>query len=124
MIAQQSGRIINVSSPFARVGVTGRFAYSATKAGLEQLTRSLAVDWAASGITVNSVVPATVLTETRAEAFAEDQTRRARITQIPLGRLGRAEDIVGPVLLLAGPAGEFITGQTIVADGGYTTVRF
>ena len=117
------GRIVNLSSPFARLGLPRRAAYSASKAGLEQLTRSLAVEWAPYGITVNAVAPTTVLTESRADLFRDEGLRREREAQIPLGRLGLAEDVVGPVLMLCGAAGSFVTGETLLVDGGYTVRR-
>jgi NAD(P)-dependent dehydrogenase (short-subunit alcohol dehydrogenase family) len=118
------GRIVNVSSPFARVGLPRRVAYSASKAGLEGLTRSLAVEWAPYGITVNAVSPTTIVTETRAELFSDESVRTERVAQIPLGRLGTADDVLGAVLLLCGSAGSFITGTTILVDGGYTVRRW
>jgi len=124
MKGRGGGRIVNLSSPFARVGLPRRAAYSASKAGLEQLTRTLAVEWAPYGITVNAVSPTTVVTETRAELFRDEEARQARTRQIPLGRLGTPEDVVGPVLLLCGEAGSFVTGETILVDGGYTVRRW
>lgn len=123
MCEQGHGRIVNLSSPFARVGVLERVAYSASKAGLEQMTRSLAVEWAAYGITVNAVAPTTVVTETRAERFRDEAVLRDRIAQIPLGRVARADEVVGAVLLLSSRAGAFITGQTLLVDGGYSVRR-
>ena len=117
------GRIVNLSSPFAHVGLPNRAAYAASKAAVEQLTRSLAVEWASHEITVNAVAPTTVITETRAELLRDDAVVRDRIAQIPLGRLGLAEDVVGATLLLCGPGGSFITGQTVLVDGGYSVMR-
>jgi 2-deoxy-D-gluconate 3-dehydrogenase len=96
-----------------------RAAYAASKAGVEQLTRVLAQEWAPS-ITVNAIAPTTVVTETRAELFSDPAVREARTAEIPMGRLATADDLVGAVLLLAGPAGGFITGQTLVVDGGFS----
>jgi NAD(P)-dependent dehydrogenase (short-subunit alcohol dehydrogenase family) len=114
------GRIVNVSSTFARAAVGGRAPYAASKAGLEQLTRALAVEWAPRGITVNAIAPGATPTETRRAVLGTEEAVRARTAEIPLGRLGTPEDLVGALLLLAGEAGSFITGQTIVVDGGFT----
>jgi NAD(P)-dependent dehydrogenase (short-subunit alcohol dehydrogenase family) len=114
------GRIINISSTFARTAVAQRAAYAAAKAGLEQLTRVLAVEWAPRGITVNAIALTTVETESRRDLFPTEEARQSRIRAIPLGRLGVAEDASGALLLLAGAAGRFVTGQTIVVDGGFT----
>jgi NAD(P)-dependent dehydrogenase (short-subunit alcohol dehydrogenase family) len=120
-VAQMAGhgRIINISSTYAISAAVERAPYAASKAGLEQLTRVLALEWASAGITVNAVAPGATPTETRAELLKGAQAQ-ARQKQIPLGRLGTPDDIVGAVLLLASDAGQFITGQTIVVDGGYT----
>ncbi len=120
---QGGGRIVNLSSPFARLGLADRSAYAASKAALEQLTRSLAVEWARYGITVNAVTPTTVLTESRRELFRDQSVIDARVAQIPLGRLGRPGDVVGAVLFLCGQAGSFVTGDTLLVDGGYTMRR-
>jgi NAD(P)-dependent dehydrogenase (short-subunit alcohol dehydrogenase family) len=114
-----AGRIISLSSTFATRPAIGRSAYAASKAGLEQLTRVLALEWAPE-ITVNAIAPTAVVTETRAEVFRDPAARAARIAQIPMGRLSVEQDLVGAVLLLAGQAGSFITGETIVVDGGYS----
>ncbi|HVW18878.1 MAG TPA: SDR family oxidoreductase [Solirubrobacteraceae bacterium] len=122
-MAGSGGRIVNVSSTFARAPVASRSAYAASKAALEQLTRVLALEWASLGITVNAVAPTTIVTESRRDLFADPAARDARVREIPLGRLGDAEDLVGAVLLLAGDAGRFMTGTTIAVDGGYSVGR-
>ncbi len=117
---RDGGSIVNLSSTFAKVAVADRVAYAAAKAGLEQMTRVLALEWASRGITVNTLAPTTIVTESRRAAFADESVREARISEIPLGRLGEPEDLVGAVLLLVGRAGTFITGTTLAVDGGYT----
>ncbi|MDA0159243.1 SDR family oxidoreductase [Solirubrobacter ginsenosidimutans] len=114
------GRIINLSSTYARATVTERAPYAASKAGLEHLTRVLALEWAPRGILVNAVAPGLTDTETRAAVLADPEQAARRAAEIPLGRIGEADDVAGAVLLLASEAGRFITGQTIVVDGGYT----
>jgi NAD(P)-dependent dehydrogenase (short-subunit alcohol dehydrogenase family) len=114
------GRIVSLSSSFARAAVAERAPYAASKAALEQLTRVLALEWAPHRVTVNCVAPGATLTETRRDVLADPETAARRTRQIPLGRLGTPEDVVGAVLLLASEAGRFITGQTVVVDGGYT----
>lgn len=117
---RQGGRIVSLSSTFAHAAVPERAPYAASKAALEQLTRVLAVEWAPRGITVNCIAPGATLTETRRALLCDPQTASRRIEQIPLGRLGLPGDVVGAVLMLAGQAGQFITGQTLLVDGGYT----
>ncbi|HEY0278624.1 MAG TPA: SDR family oxidoreductase [Solirubrobacterales bacterium] len=115
---REGGRIVSLSSTFAVAARGERAPYAASKAGLEQLTRVLAVEWAPKGVTVNAVAPGATPTETRRALLEGDVERRT--AEIPLGRLGRVEDAVGAVLLFCGDAGAFITGQTLRVDGGYT----
>jgi len=119
-MGDRGGRIVNVSSTFARSAVADRSAYAASKAGLEQLTRALAVEWAPLGVTVNAVALTATPTETRSALLPTAEARARRVRQIPLSRLGEPDDAVGAVLLLLGAAGGFITGHTILVDGGYT----
>jgi NAD(P)-dependent dehydrogenase (short-subunit alcohol dehydrogenase family) len=116
----RGGRIVNISSTFAQAAFPNRVAYAASKAGLEQLTRVLAVEWAGRGITVNALSLTTIETEARRDLFATPEARAARVRRIPLGRLGETGDVVAPFLLLVGDGGAFITGHTMAVDGGFT----
>lgn len=110
------GRIVNVSSIIAVRGYTGLAAYSASKAGLDGLTRSLAREVGRRGITVNSVNPGYLETDMSASLGSEQRSQIVRRT--PAGRLGRVEDVTPLVRFLLSDEAAFITGQSIVADGG------
>jgi 2-deoxy-D-gluconate 3-dehydrogenase len=118
MIARGGGRIINLSSVFAHAALPKRAVYAATKAGLEQMTKILAVEWAPNNILVNCVAPGTVATPTRAHLFPTPEALAERLRSIRVGRLGVPEDVAPAVLLLASRGGDFITGATIQIDGG------
>jgi NAD(P)-dependent dehydrogenase (short-subunit alcohol dehydrogenase family) len=120
MAARKDGAIIFLSSIAAQRSSTGINAYGAAKAALGQLARGLAAEWGAHNIRVNCIAPGLIKTDF-ARALWEDEARaQARIAETPLGRLGEPEDIAGLAVLLASRAGSFITGQTIVVDGGVT----
>lgn len=116
--AQRRGAIVNVASILGlRVG--GRLAhYAAAKAGLIQLTKALALEWARHGIRVNALAPGYVETDVN-RAFFATEAGRAMIERVPQRRLGRPEDLDGPLLLLASEASSFMTGSVVVADGGH-----
>jgi NAD(P)-dependent dehydrogenase (short-subunit alcohol dehydrogenase family) len=119
MIRRKNGKIINISSNVAQVLQPGRGAYAVTKAGVSHLTRVLAFEWAQYNINVNAVAPGPTLTEFNQKYFDEHpEDLQARIRSMPLGRMGRPQDHAGAAILLASPAGDFITGQTIFVDGG------
>jgi gluconate 5-dehydrogenase len=115
------GRIINVSSVIGRLGRAGDVGYPAAKAGLDGLTRALAVDLGRYGITVNSVAPGTFATEVNAALAKDPEWARWLKTRTALGRWGKPEEIAGIVVFLAGDAASFVTGQSIAVDGGITT---
>lgn len=119
MADQGRGSIVNFISVTALRGSPGQAAYAAAKAGLVNLTKSMALEWSRYGIRVNAVSP--IMTETAINAawLAADPNRKASIARrIPAGRLGKPEDFVGPVIFLVSEASEFMLGQTLYVDGG------
>ncbi|ABD54377.1 SDR family NAD(P)-dependent oxidoreductase [Jannaschia sp. CCS1] len=120
--ALKGGCVINVASMYARFGSPRNPAYGASKAGVEQLTKSLAIAWAEDGIRVNAIAPGFIVTEQSARA-REDATFAERVTaRTPMGRWGQPDDIAGVALFLASDAARFVTGATIPVDGGYSVV--
>lgn len=120
MIARKSGRIINISSQAGTVVLKGEAIYCMSKAAINHLTRCLAVEWAAHGITVNSVSPTFIHTDGTAPALADPAFRAAVIAHIPLGRIGEPQDVAGAVVFLASPAAALITGANLMIDGGWS----
>jgi 3-oxoacyl-[acyl-carrier protein] reductase len=118
MLAQGSGRVINISSVVGLSGYRGLAVYGATKAALDGLTRALARELGPRGITVNSVAPGYVRTEMTHGLDAQQLNQIVRRT--PAGRLGEAEDVAGAVQFLASPQAAFISGHVLVVDGGLT----
>ena len=116
MIKQRSGRIINISSIAGLTGNAGQANYSASKAGLIGLTKTLARELASRGITVNAVAPG--LIETDMTTVLSDEIRQAILQKVPLGKLGEPDDIAGAVAYLASPEAKYITGQVLTVDGG------
>ena len=120
MLAQgDGGRIVNVSSAADILAVPGFSAYIAAKGAIVAMTKTLALELAPSGITVNAVAPGAVDTPLNANAYTPD-VRRTYEQRIPLGRIGRAEEIAEVVLFLASDAARYVTGQELVVDGGLT----
>jgi 3-oxoacyl-[acyl-carrier protein] reductase len=120
LLAQnRKGRVINISSIVGLRGYTGLAAYSASKAGLDGMTRALAREVGRRGVTVNSVAPGYLTTELSA-SLREDQ-RRQIINRTPLGRLGEAADVVPAIRFLLSDGADFVTGQTLVVDGGISS---
>jgi len=116
MMKAKAGRIINISSVVGVSGNAGQANYSASKAGLIGLTKSIARELAAKNITVNAVAPGFI--ETEMTDALSDKVKDQLLTQIPLKSLGKAEDVAEAVCFLAGNGGRYITGQVIQVDGG------
>jgi len=121
MIAQGSGRIVNLSSQAGFVALPGEAVYCMTKAAISHLTKCLAVEWGKHGITVNAVAPTFIATPGTAPAL-DDPAFRADVEEriAALHRIGTPDDVTGSVVFLASPAASLITGQTILVDGGWT----
>jgi NAD(P)-dependent dehydrogenase (short-subunit alcohol dehydrogenase family) len=120
--ALKGGAVINVASMYARFGSPRNPAYGASKAGVEQMTKSLAIAWAADGIRVNAIAPGFIVTEQSARARSDPAFSKAIEARTPMGRWGQPVDIAGTALFLASGAAGFITGATIPVDGGYSVV--
>jgi 3-oxoacyl-[acyl-carrier protein] reductase len=118
MLRQKSGRIINVSSIVGVIGNPGQTNYAASKAGLIGFSKSLAVEVAARGITVNVIAPGFI--ETEMTHALGDEAQKEFLSRIPLGKLGTTGDVADLALFLASPLSDYITGQVICVDGGLT----
>jgi gluconate 5-dehydrogenase len=118
------GRVINISSVRALLGIdAGYSAYVAAKGAVTALTRQWATEWAKYGITVNAVAPTFVDTPQVATLLADERFKSELLSRVPLGRVGRTDDLVGPVIFFASAASSFVTGQMLMVDGGLTATQ-
>jgi NAD(P)-dependent dehydrogenase (short-subunit alcohol dehydrogenase family) len=120
MIKQNYGRIINLSSQAGSVALPTESVYCMTKAGINHLTKCLAVEWGPYNITVNAVAPTFINTPGTAEALEDKAFRADVLSRIPLGRIGEPMEVASAVVFLASPAASLITGDTLLIDGGWT----
>ena len=120
MIARRRGKIINIGSMYGRLGVPRYAAYSASKAAVDGLTRSLAAEWAKHGIQVNCLAPGYMNTDIPRAAMADADTRERFLSKVPARRLGEPAEAAALAVYLASPASDFMTGQTVYLDGGQT----
>ena len=114
------GRIINLSSTWSVTTDAGKSVYCASKAGVSHLTAALAAEWGPLGVRVSALAPTTTLTEATLRSLSANPERAASLlSRIPLGRYAVPADLVGAAVFLAGPAADFLTGQTLLVDGGW-----
>ncbi len=119
LLAERRGAVINIASMLSFFGSGFVPAYSASKGGVAQLTKSLAIAWAPRGVRVNAIAPGWIRTPLTAPLVADDARSQAILDRTPLGRWGEPEDVAGAALFLASPAASFVTGATLPVDGGY-----
>ncbi len=119
MLAQGSGKIINISSVRTFQGRAQDLAYAPSKGAVNQLTRSLAIEWGPRGINVNAIAPVFTLTAINKALLAEPAKLEWVMSRIPMKRLGELEDLFGPVIFLASAASNFVNGHTLPVDGGW-----
>jgi 3-oxoacyl-[acyl-carrier protein] reductase len=117
LAAGKKGSIVNIASVLGLSPDKGVIAYAAAKAGVIQMTKALALELAFKGIRVNAIAPGWITTEINRDYLASERGSAMK-RQIPMGRFGEVEDLDGPLLLLASDAGRYMTGATLVADGG------
>lgn len=120
MIERGYGRIINLGSIMSQVSLGGRAAYAASKHAVLGLTRTLALEWAPHGVTVNCLCPGPFETPMNRQLMNDPAAYRAFIAKIPMGRWGQPEELDGAVVFLASPASSFVTGSALYIDGGWT----
>jgi NAD(P)-dependent dehydrogenase (short-subunit alcohol dehydrogenase family) len=114
------GRVINLSSMLGTIALPGRAPYASSKAGVLGLTRVLALEWAASGVTVNAICPGPFATDMNKQLLSDPEKYAAFVAKLPVGRWGDLHEIKGVALFLASDASSYVTGASITIDGGWT----
>ncbi|WP_134683657.1 SDR family NAD(P)-dependent oxidoreductase [Brevibacillus migulae] len=120
MLEQGYGRIINMSSQASVVGIRDHAVYCATKGGVNQLTKVLALEWSARGVNVNAVGPTFTYTPGTAERLDNPEYLQGVLNRIPSERVASIKDVAGAVIYLASPAGDMVNGTILLVDGGWT----
>ena len=120
MVKRGWGRVINLGSTLSVIALPGRAPYCSSKAGVLNLSRVLALEWAGTGVTVNTICPGPFGTEMNRPLLDDPVKYKALMDLIPMGRWGEVEEIAGAVVFLASPGSSFITGSAVFVDGGWT----
>lgn len=120
MIRQKKGKIINISSQSGSVGLLQRAAYCSSKGGVNLLTKVLAIEWAKHNVLVNAVAPTFIETPMSKPMMEKEEFRKYVLGNIPLGHLGKPEDVIGAVIYLASESSNMVTGHILLVDGGWT----
>src|SRR5262249_39915061 len=114
------GRIINMGSILSVIGIAGRTPYASSKAGVLNLTRVLALEWATRGVTVNAICPGPFPTAMNKQLLYDPEKYQAFVSKITMGRWGELHEIAGAAVFLASDAGSYVTGSALFVDGGWT----
>jgi len=120
MLEQGYGKIVNISSQVSIVGIPDGVVYCASKGGVNQLTKVLALEWSGRGVNINAVGPTFIYTPGTAERLDTPEFRDNVLSRIPAGRIGTVGDVAGAVIYLASPASDLVTGTLLLVDGGWT----
>jgi NAD(P)-dependent dehydrogenase (short-subunit alcohol dehydrogenase family) len=121
MVERGWGRVINMGSILSIIALPGRSPYASSKAGVMNLTRVLALEWAGTGVTVNTICPGPFGTEMNRSLLDDPVKYKEFVAQIPMGRWGEPEELAGAVVFLASDAASFVTGSSLFVDGGWTS---
>jgi NAD(P)-dependent dehydrogenase (short-subunit alcohol dehydrogenase family) len=120
MLGRSGGSVINISSIAGHVGLKRQVPYCASKGGVEQLTKSLANDWAEQGVRVNAIAYGFVATDLTAGMVTHEHIAPRLLSRIPMGRFGRLDEVAGAAVFLASDAASYVTGHSLLVDGGWT----
>jgi NAD(P)-dependent dehydrogenase (short-subunit alcohol dehydrogenase family) len=120
MLERGAGRIINMSSQAGVVGIRDHAVYCASKGGVNMLTKVLALEWSARGVTVNAIAPTFIYTPGTAERLDQPDYLAGVLDRLPIGRVGTTTDVAGAVIYLASPAGAMVSGHVLLVDGAWT----